>query len=223
VLREVFDTLMRAFIDEDRSTFLRHTSQEFSSNLDDLRDYNELETSIQERFSCCSINVYYTIQEVQAQRESGGQGSVDFYWRTSSGSGTNNLATFKFQYTEGEWKLTEVIDDNTFLRASRIAYSIELTLEKTRVTADGSETCEVTATVLDRAGSIVADGLEVHFSADKGSILPAVEHTSSGVARSTYTAPTTDGEATITATSVIASQSEVLILDPVTPPPPPPD
>jgi len=219
-LKNVFDTMMRAFLDEDRTTFMKSVSQEFSSNIEDIRDYNELDSSIRERFSCCNIKVQYTIQDIDAMRESE-QGTVGFFWKPASSASDNIFATFNYKYIDGEWKLSQVIDDNTFLRASRMPYSIVLRLEKTRVTADGADTCEVTAEVYDIAGAIVADDLQVTFSADKGTLNPTSDMTNGGLASTTYTAPTVQGNATITATSGRAHQSITLILDPVAPPLPP--
>lgn len=222
-VREVFDMQMRAFLDEDRTTFMRNTSQDFNSNITDLRDYNELDTSLQNRFTCCDINVQYTVNDVTGDRESG-RGSVGFYWTPRSitgGAGTTNYADFNYVLEEGNWLLAEVVDPNTFLRASQIANAINLTLEKTVMDADGFGTCQVTAEVLDIAGSIVADGVEVSFSTNLGSMSPSTEDTANGYVRSTFTAPTTDGTATITVTSGSVSAQATITLNPVQPPLPP--
>lgn len=220
-LREVFESMMRAFLDEDRTTFLRNTSNDYSSNIEDLRDLNELESSIEERFRCCTVSIQYTIQDVYANMQAK-TGSVEFYWNDKTGvSRVTNYAVFNFLYEEGAWKFSEVIDPNTFLRASRVAFSVELEIGATELNADGAETTSLRARVLDNAGSIVADYVEVVFTIDNGSASPSTALTIDGYANATYIAGVTPGIATITATSGTAVDSGTITLNPVAPPLPP--
>jgi hypothetical protein len=213
--------MMRAFLDEDRSTFMRNTSENYGSNISDLRDYNELESSLQERFTCCRVNINYTITDVDANRDSR-RGSVEFYWVDRSGvARESNYAVFNYEFVDGAWKFVEVIDPNTFLRASRVAFLIEIEAAETTAVADGEDTIDVTAHVLDNAGSIVGDGVAVNFTTDNGTMNPAVAYTSNGYAYSTFIAPTSSGTATITATSGSVSDDISVTVDPVTPPLPP--
>gem|GEM_PF-5404791 len=221
LLREVFDNIMRAFLDKDRVTFFRNVSQDFKTNLDGLRDYNDLKTSVEERFRCCTVNIRYTVQQVDAERTTS-RGSVDFSWvDRASVSGDNNSAIFNFTLEEGEWRLLEVIDPNTFLRASRIAYSIKLTIQNNVLNADGESSTSIRALVMDSSGSIVADDVSVNFSATSGTLSPQSTGTSQGYADTVFTAPTTSGTATITATSGNISVNDNITLNPVQPPLPP--
>lgn len=221
MLREVFDAMMRAFLDKDRTTFIRSTSNDYGSNIEDLRDLNELETSIEERFRCCTVNIQYTVQDVYTNIQAK-TGSVEFNWTDKTGvSRTTNYAVFNYLYEEGEWKFSEVIDPNTFLRASRTAYFIELQADAFELDADGTQTTQVTARVLDNAGSIVADNVQVNFQTDNGTMSPAAALTSDGNAVATYIAGTSPGTATIIATSGNASNSTTITLNPVAPPLPP--
>ena len=220
-LRETFEEMMVAFVDEDRVTFLRNTSEDFASNIEDLRDVNELESSVSERFACCTVNINYTISAVDANRDSR-RGSVEFSWVDKSGMvSESNYAIFNYVFEDGAWKFVEVVDPNTFLRTSRIAYLIELSIDKTTMTADGEETATLSAHVLDNAGSIVGNGVEVYFTADDGTLSPAVVETYDGNANTTYIAGTTEGVFTITATSGNASDQVSVTVNPISPPLPP--
>jgi len=222
ILKEIFYNLMQAYSDQDHTTFMRNVSQEFSSNYEDIRDYNELDDSLKERFTNAQMRVQYTVQDVNAYRDSG-QGSVDFYWTplTSSSAPGSIYAIFNFIIEDGTWKLHEVIDDDTFLRASRKPYSIELSLDSESVIADGEDTTEVTALVLDRAGSVVADGILVNFSVDSGDIYPEQVETEGGYANATYQASTNSGTAFITARAETVEESIDITLNPVQAPLPP--
>lgn len=221
ILRETFETMMRAFLDEDRSTFTRNTSENYGSNISDLRDYNELESSIQERFTCCRVNINYTITDVDANRDSR-RGSVEFFWVDRSGvAKESNYAIFNYEFVDGAWKFVEVIDPNTFLRASRVAFFLEIDVSDTIVVADGEDTIDVTAHALDNAGSIVGDGVAVTFTTDNGTMNPPIAYTVNGYAYSTYIASISPGTAAITATSGSISDDKSITVNPVTPPLPP--
>lgn len=220
VLRDTFNTLMQAYYDRDRSGFFRYVSQDFSSNVDSLRDYNELDSSVRDRFECCSVNIQVSIKDVQADRQST-RGNVDFYWTARGVAGSSNYAVFNFIYEEEQWRLQEVIDAYTFLRPSVIPDSIVFTLEKSNLDADGESTCLVSAKVLDNTGSIVADGVAVTFSVNNGSVNPGMSYTTGGIAETTYTSSTTSGTATITAKAGNVTNNVSIILDPVQPPLPP--
>jgi hypothetical protein len=187
----------------------------------DLRDYNELESSISERFSCCRVNINYTITDVDANRDAR-RGSVEFHWVDRSGMAReSNYAIFNYEFVDGAWKFIEVIDPNTFLRASRVAFFIDINVSETTAEADGEDTINVTSHVLDNAGSIVGDGVAVTFTTDNGTMSPAIAYTTNGYAYSTFIAPTTTGTATITATSGSVSDDTSVTINPVTPPLPP--
>lgn len=221
LVKDAFTNLMRAFLDKDRSTFFKYVAQDFRSNIDDLRDYNDLRTSVEERFRCCSANINYTVRETDGDRAAK-RGTVDFYWLDKSGtSSERNSAFFYFTLEDGDWKLSDVQDPNTFLHASRNAYLIELSLTSTRLTADGESTLTARAHVLDNAGSIVADNVPVNFTVDNGLMNPATAMTFNGYAESVYTASTSPGTATITAMSGSISAQITITLDPIAPPGPP--
>lgn len=222
ILEDTFEAFMRAFNDMDRSTLNQAISQEFSTNLEGLRDFIEFESSINTVFSTGRRQIYYTVQQLDASRLTK-RGTVDFYWyETTNRSNDNFFASFTFQYVNGEWKLLEVVDENTFLRLSRIPYEIELTLDKSSIFADGEETNEIYGTVKDSSGFIVASDIQVDFSVDTGSISPTTTYTDDdGEVTVTYTAPTTPGTAVVTATSGSAVGTIEIPLDPIQAPLPP--
>lgn len=221
ILRETFETMMRSFLDEDRSTFLRNTSENYFSNIEDLRDYNELEASLRERFSCCRVNINYTVTDVDANRDAR-RGTVEFYWVDRSGvAKESNYAIFYYEFDDGAWRFVQVIDPNTFLRASRTAFFIDIDVAELSAIADGEDTIDVSAHVMDNAGSIVGDGVAVTFTTDNGTMDPAVAFTENGYAYSTFTASTSSGTATITVVSGTVSDDVTVTIDPVTPPLPP--
>jgi len=196
LLRETFETQMRALMDKDKATFLRAVSQDFSTGMQDLRDYNELENSIEERFLVGPMNIKYSISDVDAYLDTK-QGTLDFYW--SGASSDNFYAIFNYVFEEGEWKLQEVIDEDTFLRLSRIVSSIRMESEETGIIADGESATGITARCFDLSGNVVADGIEVDFSANTGTVEPDRGYTLDGVVETTYRAPVNPGSATITA------------------------
>ncbi len=222
MLKDTFEAFMRAFNDMDRSTLNQAISQDFSTNIEGLRDYTEFESSVNIVFDTGRRQIYYTIEQLDASRITK-RGTVDFYWyEVANKSNDNFYAAFTFEYTEGQWKLQEIIDENTFLRLSRIPYEIELSLAKSSIDADGEETTEVYGTVKDSSGFIVASEIQVSFSVDTGGISPDVTETNDeGKVTVTYTSPTSPGTAVVTATSGSAVGTISVVLDPIQAPCPP--
>ena len=84
---------------------------------------------------------------------------------------------------------------------------ITLASNKTSISADGTSTANITATVVDRNNAAVPDGTKVHFSATLGAINPAEATTVGGVATATLTAGTTAGLCAVTATASTKSKT----------------
>ena len=63
------------------------------------------------------------------------------------------------------------------------------------------ETTEITAVVVEEAGTVVQDGTTVFFSSTFGRVTPEEAQTKGGVARTTFTAGSTAGTASVTAIS----------------------
>ena len=63
------------------------------------------------------------------------------------------------------------------------------------------ETTQLTAVVVEEAGTLVHDGTVVRFSATLGRVEPEEAETTDGVARTTFSAGTTAGTARVSATS----------------------
>jgi len=80
-----------------------------------------------------------------------------------------------------------------------IASTISVAASSTPVAPGGST--EITAMVIEEAGTLVQNGTSVSFSATNGRVDPAQATTSNGVARTTFTAGSAAGTATVTATS----------------------
>ena len=87
-------------------------------------------------------------------------------------------------------------------------FTVTLTASPTAISADGSSTSTITATVSDQYDNKVANGTMVTFTTDLGSLgsSTVTKTTTSGVARATLTSGTTPGVATITAASNSASE-----------------
>lgn len=201
ILKEVFEAQMTALSDEDSNTFMRSVTQEYSSNIDGLRDYNELESAVQYRFQTGDINIRYTVSDVSAYLDTK-QGTVEFNWTSNSGfSSGSHYEVYYYVYEEGKWLLREITDPNTFILLSKIAYSIEISPSKTTLNADGADESTISVRVLDDAGTIVANDVEVLFTASDGSFSPETALTYEGDASSVYTAGTTAGVVTITVSS----------------------
>ncbi|MBI3948176.1 MAG: M6 family metalloprotease domain-containing protein [Armatimonadetes bacterium] len=91
--------------------------------------------------------------------------------------------------------------------------AVSVAAANSSLTADGTSTTQITATVVDVAGRNVSDGTAVTFSADAGSV-GAGTVTVGGKATVTYTAGTTVGSAKVTATAGGVSGDVVLTLTP---------
>ena len=96
-----------------------------------------------------------------------------------------------------------------------------MSMDNSQLVADGVSVSNVTARVLDNSGGIVADGVEVRFSTNNGSVNPEVTTTVNGYAYTTYTSSITPGAVTISAVSGDVSSSASLTLTPIQPPLPP--
>jgi hypothetical protein len=88
--------------------------------------------------------------------------------------------------------------DSTPLTAP-VASTISISALDTKVLPGGST--EVTAVVIEEAGTPVHDGTQVRFTATLGRVEPETATTRDGVARATFTAGSTTGTAKVTASS----------------------
>ncbi|HXG89117.1 MAG TPA: PKD domain-containing protein [Vicinamibacterales bacterium] len=88
--------------------------------------------------------------------------------------------------------------------------TITLSVNSTSVAANG--TVEVTATVIEQAGTAVHNGTEVTFTSSVGTLEPRVARTEGGIARTTFRAGTTSGTAKISAFSGAARATDVELL-----------
>ena len=77
--------------------------------------------------------------------------------------------------------------------------TISVSASSTPVSPGGST--EITAMVVEEAGTLVQNGTSVFFSATNGLVEPAQATTRDGVARTTFTAGSTAGTAIVTAAS----------------------
>jgi hypothetical protein len=88
-----------------------------------------------------------------------------------------------------------------------VASTISISALDTKVLPGGST--EVTAVVIEEAGTPVHDGTQVRFTATLGRVEPEMATTQDGVARATFTAGSTTGTAKVTASSGAAAASEL--------------
>lgn len=88
-----------------------------------------------------------------------------------------------------------------------VASTISISALDTKVLPGGST--EVTAVVIEEAGTPVHDGTQVRFTATLGRVEPETVTTRDGVARATFTAGSTAGTAKVTASSGAAAASEL--------------
>ena len=86
-----------------------------------------------------------------------------------------------------------------------VASTISISATTTTVPPGGST--EVTAVVVEEAGTPVHNGTVVRFSSTLGRVEPEEATTTDGVARATFTAGSTAGTAKVTASSGAASAS----------------
>jgi len=88
-----------------------------------------------------------------------------------------------------------------------VASTISISALDTSVVPGGST--EVTAVVIEEAGTAVHDGTQVRFTATLGRVEPETVETRDGVARATFTAGTTTGTAKVSASSGAATASDL--------------
>jgi len=96
--------------------------------------------------------------------------------------------------------------DSTPLTAP-VASTISISALDTKVLPGGST--EVTAVVIEEAGTPVHDGTQVRFTATLGRVEPETATTHDGVARATFTAGSTAGTAKVTASSGAAAAGDL--------------
>lgn len=94
-------------------------------------------------------------------------------------------------------------------------YTLTLTADPTSVPADGTSSSTITATVLDGHGNNVANGTQVLFSTDLGSLdslgsTQVIKTTTNGIATATLTSGTVAGTATVTGFSAGVSDQTVV-------------
>jgi hypothetical protein len=122
-------------------------------------------------------------------------GTVDVTVTTPSGTSATSTAD---QYT---YVAPTVITSPTLISVAASPASLA---------ANGTMTSVVTATVTDTSGPVVSDSVAVTAAGVCGTITPATAETGvTGVATYTYTASTTAGDCTITATDTAPLPSEV--------------
>ena len=88
-----------------------------------------------------------------------------------------------------------------------VASTISISALDTKVLPGGST--EVTAVVIEEAGTPVHDGTQVRFTATLGRVEPETATTHDGVARATFTAGSTTGTAKVTASSGAAAAGDL--------------
>lgn len=94
-------------------------------------------------------------------------------------------------------------------------YTLTVTADPTSVPADGTSSSTITATVLDGHGNNVANGTQVLFSTDLGSLdslgsTQVIKTTTNGIATATLTSGTVAGTATVTGFSAGVSDQTVV-------------
>jgi len=184
-LLDIFEQLARAYQDEDTSTFVDLTSADFTSNYEGIADLNELETSLDNKFT--AYDDIYLSYSVDTYTVTGETGRVGFRWNTDqSVSGYPNYGVFVFIREEQTWKFYTVEDDDTFLRYTSQVGSITLSSAVTELPADGNSTASISAEVRDSANNLVSDGTQIFFETDLGSITIS-SLTLAGSAMATFT------------------------------------
>lgn len=87
-----------------------------------------------------------------------------------------------------------------------VASTIAIAAAETELPIGGST--EVAAIVVEEAGTLVHDGTTVRFTATLGRVEPVEATTTKGIARATFTAGTTPGNARVVATSGLAEPAD---------------
>ncbi|MEW5944892.1 MAG: FecR domain-containing protein [bacterium] len=197
-LREVFEKLIRAYIDKDTLTFMGITSASFHSTYQGIEDNSLLQESLENKF--IAYPAIYLKYQVDTVTVSGAEGRVYFYWTADTAmGGFDYYAVFIFE-KETEWAFTSVTDDNTFLRYTSEVHTISLSAAKTVLIADESDSTTISGEVRDSANNLVKDGTVISLSASSGSI-PAAATTTNGLVSATYTTGYFPGTVTVTASS----------------------
>lgn len=219
-LRDVFNTMMKAYRDKSSSTFMQYVAGNYSSNYESITDTNSLENSLNNKFAAFPvISLKFKIDSVTI---SGNDGRVSFFWDNDPNSTSfSNNGTFVYT-KDTSWKFVTVVDEQTFLRYTSIAGSIVMSAGKTALIANERDNTTVTAVVRDSARNLLRDGSVVNFTASTGSLSQTSAVTVGGSATVTYTAGAILGVTTINAASGPASSSIDLTLQPESAPPPPP-
>ncbi len=217
LLRQDFERLMNAYESKSKSAFFQYISEEFHSNYEDIRDYNELEDTIDEKFLYSNTNVDYKIDDVIASGESG-KVLFSWYYPTVQKNFTFQ-AEFRFKFFDKNWKLEEVIDEDTFLKLSKEPATISLKSDKYELVSNDKDTAIITAYIYDKNGRQIGSGVIVNFSADIGLLEPSTVYTEGGSASTTYKSGVESGEAKIVASCGDVETSIIIKLKPESPPP----
>ncbi|MFA6449306.1 MAG: hypothetical protein WCX65_07565 [bacterium] len=222
IIQMAFEDIARAYQDRDADTIIANTSTSYSSDYDSIENRSKMEMSLNGRFTDISqVYLRYRIQSVVASGRTSGR--VMIQWDANpTTSGYSNNATFQFQRERSGWRFVTIDDNKSFLRYTNIADSIDITSEKTILTADSEDTTTITAYVRDSAYNAVKNGTPVTFTTNNGTI-EANAVTEDGAATVTYKTSDEVIDASITATSGGASSNIVLHLIREYAPGPPPD
>jgi hypothetical protein len=220
ILRETFDSIIRAYQDKDSDTILSVTAPTFTTRYDSIEDGNRLDSALNGKFTsqaALSLRTYVT-NVIVAGRTTG---RVTFQWEANPNrAGFSKTGTFVFAREKRGWKLQTVEDDRTFLRYTDLADTIDVTSSNATITANDTDTAQITIVVRDSAENPVKDGAIIQLTASTGAIQPSAV-TSAGVASVTYTAGNVPGPAVVTATSSGVSGATTITLRPEFAPAPP--
>ena len=127
------------------------------------------------------------------------KGLIDGQATATLTSTTCGTATVTAQAKDAGDNLINGTQDTTtveFLAAA--SGTIELAADPLNIVADGSSTSTITATVRDGCGNLVANGTNVTFTTDRGT-MASTHPTTNGVAQATLTSGTEAGVATVNA------------------------
>ena len=222
VIRELFDTIMRAYQDRDADTINQIASSNYSTRYDSIEDRSRMDNALNGKFTdLSSVYVRYRVSNVIVSGKTSGR--VSFTWDANpTATGYSHTGTFSFLKDRTGWKWLAVDDERTFLRYTSMVDAVELAADATRLTANNTDTTTITATVRDSAYDAVKDGTAVQFTASTGTIDTAGV-TADGKATVTYTASDVIGPATITAVAGgVSATLNVQLVREFAPPPPGP-
>lgn len=136
-----------------------------------------------------------TVYPAWYEAASGSTGEVTIAFTDVDNPAISDSVTVRFLRQRGP--ATLVIDN---------AYS------STYLRPNGSDTAKLRVAVFDEQGFYVQDGTVVQVQTDLGTISPEIAYTVGGLTYMTYTAGTSEGDATITALSGALSESTILHL-----------